>query len=73
MTLLNLIEHALFNIFRVALSSEEYELHVVLTDKNGIVIHEETKVFQEYRFSDVQWLIGQIKELGCDKDGNSRI
>lgn len=63
MTLINTI-HTLFkHIVNYHLSSEEYHLDIILTDKNNIVIHEEHKVFMDYTLLDLHHTVENIKEL----------
>ena len=46
-----------------SLATEEYHLNMVLTDKYGIVIYEESKVFMDYSMLDLHHTIENLKEL----------
>lgn len=47
---------------------EDYELSICLTDKNNIVIHQETKILEEYRQEDVDWIINEIKNFANEDE-----
>ena len=67
MTLLDFIGKVVYTVLKTTLATEEYELHMVLTDKNNIVIHEETYVYQQYTLAQVDDVIYKMKELGRDE------
>lgn len=67
MTLLNMIGKIITTVLKTALTTEDYELHIVLTDRNNIVIYDDTKVFDEYTFADLHKLIGELKGIGYDE------
>ena len=64
MTFTNVLIRFINTLLRTVLATEEYELNIILTDKNNIIVYEEIKVFRNYTLSDVQRLINKIKQIG---------
>ena len=66
MTLLNIVSKLITTVLKTELTSKDYKLHIVLTDRNNIIIHEDEKVFDEYTFTDLHKLINELKAIGHD-------
>ena len=60
----------IINIFRIAqhMVPEDYELSICLTDKNNIVVYQETKLLENYGQEDVDWIIDKIKNFANEDE-----
>ena len=58
------------NMFRIAqhMVPEDYELSICLTDKNNIVIYQETKILEDFKQVDIDWIINEIKNFGNEDE-----
>lgn len=58
------LPNVVFNIIRAVCRTEEYNLDIVLSDKNNVVIHERHCTLDQYTWSNVLRLKREIDELG---------
>ena len=58
------LEKLVFGLVRALVSTEDYNLDMVLTDKDNVVVFERHAVLEGYRRTDVLYMIEEMKTIG---------